>query len=157
MRSAALILFLFTALSDLHAADTIAWRENLATSTAAKAGAVEDSQPAKPVLLFITAPGCSYCIKMKSDTFADRDVVAKVRQKFTAVKVDGRKHQKVAQKLKVKLYPTTAIVHPSGAVVEVISGYIGPKDFLNRLAAAEQKLSYQTKLLAARSRPAVVK
>lgn len=137
----------------LHAAEvtSIPWRENVVQLQK------DQTQARKPVLLYITAPGCAYCVKMKSDTFSHHDVVAKVAKKFTAVKVDGRKHAAVSQRLKVKVYPTTAIVHPSGAVVDMIPGYLGPQDFLRRLADAEVKLDYQTKLLAAKPRTATVK
>lgn len=147
MRTSILILLvsLIASSATLAAEPTsIVWHENLSQ--------VKNDQPAaqRPVLLYITAPGCSYCVKMKSETFSDSKVVGKVRSRFTAVKVDGRKHAAVSQRLKVKLYPTTAILHPSGAVVDVIPGYLGPHDFLQRLADAEKKLAYQTKLLAAK-------
>ena len=88
---------------------------------------------------------------MKRDTFGDQQVVEKVQASYTAIKLDGRKHADIAKQLRVKLYPTTVIVHPSGTVVEIITGYLGPQEFLKRLASAEQKLDYHSKLLALRS------
>ena len=154
MRSVALgVLLSVLSSSALHAAEvtSIAWHENVIQLNQ------DPTQSHKPVLLYITAPGCSYCVKMKSETFSHHDVVVEVAKKFTAVKVDGRKHAAVAKRLQVKIYPTTAIVHPSGAVVDVIPGYLGPETFLRRLADAEVKLEYQTKLLAAKPRTASVK
>lgn len=109
----------------------------------------------KPVLLYFTSPGCAYCVKMKAGTLTNPQVVQRVKKQFVPVRLDVGKHAATAKALKIKLYPSTVVVHPNGVVVDVIPGYVSTKDFLSRLDVAKTKLQYQDKLLAAKPRPVV--
>lgn len=113
---------------------------------------IPQAEEPKPILLYFTTQGCVYCTKMNDGTLSHRDVVRRVGKNFWAIKLDGRKHAELVKRLQVQYYPTTAIVHPSGTVVDVIPGYVTPQDFLNRLVHAQRKLDYQSKLLAAKRR-----
>lgn len=148
-----ILIFGLFASSLLHAgeATSIRWHENVSHAKQLP------GNKTKPLLLYLTAPGCSYCVRMKNETFSHHDVSAKIQKKYAAVKVDARKHAQLARQLKIKLYPTTAIVHPNGTVVSVIPGYFGPRDFLKKLSSADQKLDYQTQLLAAKPGVAAIK
>ena len=146
MRSAVLVMiFVLLGAFDLLAAEpaSIRWHEKMPQT---------EQLQSKSMLLYFTTTGCSYYTKMKKSTLAQQDVVQRIEKNFVAVKLDGRKHAEIAKRLKVRYYPTTAIVHPSGAVVDIIPGYVQPKAFLHRLANAQKKLDYQTKLLAAKNR-----
>jgi thioredoxin-related protein len=93
----------------------------------------------RPLLLFITMQGCSYCSRMKEQTYKHATVTSRINDEFVAARLDGLKNQQLAQAIGVRIYPTTAIVSPHGLIVEVIPGYQSADDLLKRLAAASQK------------------
>ena len=124
----------------------IVWREDINKVK-------EDPKTAnRPMLLFITAPGCEYCVLMHKETFTDKKVIGAVNETFTALEMDAKKHSGIARSLKVKVFPTTAVIHPSGRVVDLMPGFQGPAGFLKRLQVAQEKLTTETKLLAAKKK-----
>ena len=123
---------------------TIVWREDINEVK-------KDPKTAnRPMLLFVTAPGCEYCVLMQKETFTNEKVIGAVNKTFTALEMDAKKHGNIAKSLKVKVYPTTCVIHPSGRVVDIMPGFQGPAGFLKRLTVAKEKLNTETKLLAAK-------
>lgn len=151
MRSAILaILMAWTGTLFLHAAEpqAIHWHDKFPQA---------EQRKSKPMLLYFTTKGCGYCIKMKSSTFADRNVVQRVQENFLPIELDGRKHPAVAKNLRIRIYPSTAIIHPSGTVVDIIPGFVTPEDFLNRLGAAQKQINHHTARIAKARRAAGLK
>jgi len=129
----------------------IVWLEDMKTVK-------EDPTTAdRPMLVFVTAPGCEYCVLMHEETFTDKAVIGAVAEHFTAFEMDAKKHAAIAKSLKVKVYPTTAVIHPSGRVVDMMPGFQGPAGFLKRIQVAKEKLATETKLLAAKKKATTIK
>lgn len=106
----------------------------------------------KPMMLFLTAPSCVYCEEMKRDTFSQEWIIKEVNNKYTPVMIDGREHKTIADRLNVKMFPATAIVHPTGKVVEIVHGYRSPADFLKHMAVGRAKIDIENKALAAKAK-----
>lgn len=126
-------------------AKSIQWNKDLNTG---RSRMVKTDQP---MILFVTAPACQYCELMKETTFTQKWIVQQINEKFTPVMINGREEKEVADKLRIRYFPATAIVHPSGKVVEIAHGYKSPNEFLKYLAVARAKLDLEQKALAARN------
>ena len=141
------IVFLFS--SSLFAGEnkpsSIEWEKDLEKAQ------VSMQKTDRPMLLLLTTPGCSYCDRMKAETFAQEWIVEEVGRKYLPVQLDGRQHKELVKRLQVRVYPTTVIVHSSGNVVEVLHGYRSPAAFIRHMAVAKVKLDNQNKLLAAKT------
>jgi thioredoxin-related protein len=90
-------------------------------------------QSNRPILLYITMPGCSHCDKMMEETLHLPHVKQMISESFETVYVSRRTHAKLVKKLKVKWYPTTVLVGSNNKVVDVIEGYVDAKVFQSRL------------------------
>lgn len=146
-RRAFVLLTLAFFCSPLSAADSqpahIQWEQDLQKGRAAMKG------QNRPMLLYLTAPGCMYCEQMKQETFNQRWIIEEIRRKYTPVMLNGREHKVIADRLQVRMFPTIAIVHPSGKVVEIVRGYRKPAEFLKHMAVAKAKLDNHNRQLAA--------
>lgn len=151
-----LVLFAVAALSThLLAGEvspvSIKWEKNLHRGQATMTSTV------RPMLLFVTAPGCTYCEQMKAHTFKHLEIAKHLNEKYVPVQINGRIHVELVRRLGVRMYPTTAIVHPSGRVVEIFQGYKKPAEFQNHLVIAKAKLEIENKLTATKGSAAKMK
>jgi thioredoxin-related protein len=98
----------------------------------------------RPLLMYISTKSCSHCRKMKSTTYADRDVATLVDESVVAVAIDGQRQRKLVRKHLVRAYPTTLVISPDGREVGRFEGYVSPDDFRRRLAwAVDRSLDVQ--------------
>jgi protein disulfide-isomerase len=112
---------------------SIVWNQDL--SAAKKA--VEQR---RPVLLYLTMPGCTYCQKMKAETFAQKSIVKRISAEYVPVELKGRTNSEMSRLLQVRVYPTTAFIASDGKVVDIVHGYKSPSAFAKRMAAAQAKI-----------------
>lgn len=87
----------------------------------------------RPILLYVTMPGCPHCEKMMEETYHLPNVEQMVSQSFESVYVSRQTHPTLVKSLKVKWYPTTVLVGTNNKVVDVIEGYVDAKAFQRRL------------------------
>jgi hypothetical protein len=87
----------------------------------------------RPILLYVTMPGCPHCEKMIEETYHLPNVEQMVSQSFESVYISRRTHPKLVKSLKVKWYPTTVLVGTNNKVMDVIEGYVDAKTFQRRL------------------------
>ncbi len=90
-------------------------------------------QSNRPILLYVTMPGCPHCDKMMDETYRLPNVEEMVSESFETVYVSRRTHAKLVKSLKVKWYPTTVLVGTNNKVVDVIEGFVDAKVFQRRL------------------------
>lgn len=128
-------------------AQSISWRTDL------KSAQTEMQQTQRPMLLYITMPGCVYCERMKAETFNQKRIADQVNEQYVPVQINGPKHSKITKQLNLRVYPTTAIVHPNGKVLEVLHGFQPAAKFVKRMAVAKAKLG-NIKVAAKRQVPA---
>lgn len=107
----------------------------------------DDTEPAmraaseqhKPLMIFFYTQQCSYCNRMKTETFADPGVSAML-EKFVCVRIDADLNRDFAEvAYKVQGYPTIVFHGSTGDIIERVEGYQSPAEFLkvlNRVLAA---------------------
>jgi len=103
----------------------------------------EGQQQQRPLLIVFTMERCGYCQLMKKTTYADEHVVASINDNFVPMQISGPEHRRLAQKLGVRLYPTTVIISPENRVIDRMDGYVKPQAMLPRLASAVQATTAQ--------------
>lgn len=86
----------------------------------------------KYVFMDAYAVWCGPCKWMEANTFRDKEVGEKFNKHFVSVKIDMEKGQgpAIAQKYKVRAYPTMFVLKPDGSVMKRILGAKKEKDLL---------------------------
>src|SRR4051794_14905449 len=96
----------------------------------------------KPVLLSISAAWCRACHEMDRTTYADPAVVALVRERFIAIRVDTDRRPDINERYNLGGWPTTAFLTAGGEVLT--GGTFVPLDrmcaVLERVATAASAL-----------------
>jgi thioredoxin-related protein len=104
-------------------------------------GLAEAENSDKPILVFVSTTWCSYCRKMREDTFADDRIINRLKDSFVAVAIDGDAGNTVRYKgrqfsekdftraLRVRGFPTTIFFDSGGEIVFGQPGYIPPEQF----------------------------
>ncbi len=87
----------------------------------------------RPILLYVTMPGCPHCERMIEETYHLPNVEQMVSQSFESVYVSRQTHPRLVKSLKVKWFPTTVLVGTNNKVMDVIEGYVDAKAFQRRL------------------------
>ena len=128
----------------VHKLPVINWEKDLTVGRRAM------GKSKRPMLLYLTAPSCQYCEMMKQDTFQQQWIIREINKKYTPVMLNGRTHKDIADKLHVRMFPATAVVHPSGKVMDIVQGYKSPAEFVKYLAVAQAKLKVESEQIAKR-------
>ncbi len=99
------------------AADPVTWRSdyNAARREAADAG--------RPMAVVLGTDECVYCRKLEATTLRDAAVAGMLAGQFVPLKVDANRQPKLAQALRVNLYPTTVLAAPDGKIIAFLEGY----------------------------------
>ncbi|MBX3434577.1 MAG: thioredoxin family protein [Pirellulales bacterium] len=87
----------------------------------------------RPILLYVTSPGCPHCVKMVSETFQAPHISPLVSESFETVYVDRAVQPELVAKLKVRWFPTTIVVGANNKVIDVLEGYVDPLAFTTRI------------------------
>ncbi len=87
----------------------------------------------KLIFLDISASWCGPCKMLKSKTFPNAEVSEFYNANFINVAVDGEKGEGVelAQKFRIRGYPSLIFVDGNGKVVAQTAGYRNSKEFLD--------------------------
>ena|GEM_PF-5838324 len=103
-------------------------------------------------LVFINyyATWCMPCRMMDATTFKDAKVVAFLKNRVIALKIDGEKHAELASKHHVSGFPTLVFVRPDGGIAEILGGYLDAASFMglaeNVLAGKDTLTSFKEAL-----------
>jgi thioredoxin-related protein len=81
----------------------------------------------RPILIFVTRKCCFYCEKMRTETYGNSLVVNDIEREFVPASIDSKRYPEIADKLNVRLYPTTVIIGSDGQVIASKPGYLGPE------------------------------
>jgi thioredoxin-related protein len=134
-RGAAALLAVLTVLPDslARAAEksTIAWNSDV------EAAWKKTQEQGRPLLIFVTAKQCAYCVKMKQATFADANVAAAVNRSFVPLVLDGGSNSPLLKDLGVTAFPATFIVSGDAVVLDRVNGFVPPETLVKRLAAIQ--------------------
>ena len=95
----------------------------------------------RPILIFVTRKCCFYCEKMRQDTYGNSSVVDDIQREFVPATIDSKIHPEIADKLNVRLYPTTVIIGSDGQVIDSKPGYVGPEQMRTWLRTSGTKIA----------------
>jgi uncharacterized protein YyaL (SSP411 family) len=107
--------------------ELIRWRDNW------EAALAEAKESQQPLVLEFYMEGCSHCLQLARETHGDTAVVAALNQRFIPVRLEGRHHMDLVQKMGVRGAPTTLIFSPQGEEIHRFSGFYAPPDYLKEL------------------------
>ncbi|MBU1087568.1 MAG: thioredoxin family protein [Candidatus Omnitrophica bacterium] len=92
----------------------------------------------KPILIDFYTEWCGWCKRLDKDTYADPQVQERLNQ-FICVKIDAEKNKDIAKQYKINGFPSTVFLKSSGQLIEVVPGYLPPKEFLKLLGVMLNK------------------
>jgi len=79
---------------------------------------------------------CGPCKRLDADTWRDPSVIALLKAKTIALKVDAEKNAELAKLYKVNAYPTLAFIRPDGTLIDSLVGYRDAVKFKGEFADA---------------------
>jgi thioredoxin-related protein len=100
--------------------------EALVWRTDYNAARKEAAEKGLPLLIEVGTDECFYCRKLESVTFRDPAVAAMLAGDFIPLKVDANREPRLAQALKVQVYPTVVLAGADGKIHAFIEGYLEP-------------------------------
>lgn len=96
----------------------------------------ESDRTGKPLLTWLTRPGCDPCVRLERTTFRDPTVTAELRG-YVRVRVNGPDSPDLERAAGVDSYPTLVVSRPgTGVVTARVVGYVDPTELLARLRPA---------------------
>ena len=100
-------------------------------------GAVQAEAAGKPMLVLYTADWCPPCKKLTKQTFPDEQVAKFLADNYILIKIDmtdaDSPNQAIARDYEVRSVPTMIIYTSQGIEIDHMSGFIGPREFLEWL------------------------
>jgi len=104
----------------------VTWTENL-NGALARAG-----NELKPVLLVFSSPDCPWCVRLKTETLAEKEILAAL-EGFICVAIDTSRDPKIAQEFQVRGVPLTMILSGDGRPQAISEGFMNKETFLGFL------------------------
>jgi hypothetical protein len=104
------------------------WQKDLDSALAAAA-----DKPAKSVLLYCWRDGHGACADMFSGTLSDAKVATALAGHLCMAAKDDAAGKPTLAKYGIESVPTVLLLDPSGAVVDVVTGYVPVAEFLAEL------------------------
>jgi protein disulfide-isomerase len=101
----------------VHTITTVKWHSDIGEAAAMA------RQSGRPMLIRISADWCSYCQKMKRETFADFRVVRDINQNFIAVDLDADTNGSIVKQLRITSLPTVLVVSPDLRILAREEGF----------------------------------
>jgi hypothetical protein len=111
-------------------AAAVQWRGNW------EEAAAEAKKAGRPLLLELYLEGCPHCQRLDRETHGDAAVAAAVSEGFIPVRLEGRSHMDLVQKLGVRGAPTTLIFSPDGKELRRFAGFLPPQEYLREIQGA---------------------
>lgn len=88
-----------------------------------RAAARQARQARRPMIVRVTADWCSYCQRMKKETFTHPQVLGEISGGYVPVIVDADRNSEIVSQLGVRSLPTTLVISSDLRVVERMEGF----------------------------------
>lgn len=99
-------------------------------------------QQQRPMLIYVSAKNCSWCVRMARETLADAGLQTDVTASCIAVRLDQQTaDRELLKKLGVRVYPTTLIVSPQAKILSRTDGYVTAHDLRQKLRATTEQVA----------------
>jgi thioredoxin-related protein len=99
--------------------------------------ALEEAKAAqRPLVLELYLETCPHCQQLARETHSDAAVAAALNGRFIPVRLEGRQHLDLVQKLEVRGAPTTLIFSSEGQELQRVTGFLPPEEYLKELNKA---------------------
>ena len=102
---------------------SVTWTENL-SGALTRAG-----NELKPVLVVFSSPNCPWCVRLKSETLSEKEVLSAL-EGFICVGIDTSRDAKAAQEFQVRGVPATMILSGDGRLQSAAEGFMDQAAFL---------------------------
>ncbi len=102
-------------------------------------------QENKPVLLDLEAIWCHWCHVQDAKTYSDPQIAQLLNTKFIPVKVDQDSRPDLSNRYEDYGWPATVVFKPNGDEIDILSGYVPPKEMLALLQSVV-KNPYHTRM-----------
>jgi thioredoxin-related protein len=99
--------------------EPIQWRDY-------KSGRQEAQKLHRPALIFFNFQTCTYGQKLKMYTFTHPVLMDFVSATFVPIYVDANQQPELAEKFKIRAFPSVFVVHPDGRTLGPIEGFREP-------------------------------
>lgn len=86
----------------------------------------------KVVMIDFYTTWCKPCKMLDAETWKNEDVVAWLRERTVALKVDAGRRRDLKQRFAVNSYPTLLFLRPDGSEAGRTFGYQPPQEFLRQ-------------------------
>jgi thiol-disulfide isomerase/thioredoxin len=90
---------------------------------------------------------CGPCKMLDASTWRDPAVIALLKEKTVALRIDAEKSADLAKRYSIEAYPTMVLIRPDGTVIDTLVGYEDPRKFSENFASS---LAGTTSLMRAR-------
>ncbi len=91
------------------------------------------------VMVDVYTDWCGWCKKLDSDTYGDARVAAAL-ENVISIRVNAEKGgESVAEKYRVRGFPTVLFLSGSGEIVEKVEGYVGAEEMLRIVASLRNR------------------
>lgn len=107
----------------------INWQEDFDKAMA------EAKSTGKPVMVDFYTQWCTWCKKLDSDVYTDREVGCLAEQ-FVCAKIDADKNRPLVVKYTIRGYPTILFLNPDGQTSKLVSGYLPAGQFAGAMKYA---------------------
>ncbi len=92
-------------------------------------------EQSKPLLVYVTLPGCAYYRAMEQRTFTDRRVQEKRQTCFVIARVDANQYRNWAERWGAQAYPTLLVIAPDKKLVARHAGFVSSDGLVERISA----------------------
>ena len=84
-------------------------------------------QTGRKVVAYVSSERCGYCRKMERETWADPQIARLVSERYVPLRLSASRHRNEVRSLRVRAYPTTVLLTPSGEGLTGATGYLPPE------------------------------
>lgn len=94
----------------------------------------------KPIMLFFTAPNCTFSAQMLSGTFCDENI-KHLAEQFVCIQVNAGISEELCREFNIKGFPTIQFISPQGIMLKRIAGKQSPEQLAMQMQATIQSLA----------------
>ena len=124
---------------DFHSHENDYGRPRLFSHENLESATVAAEASGRPILVFVTMPGCYHCVRMKSETYQDPSIQLQIAEEFESVVVDQTDEPDWVHEKGVTLFPTTLVLNQNGEVTIRLPGYVSAQELAIRLNSMSQR------------------